>query len=117
MTNQFNYAFDDEYVSKFCYDIDNKKMELYYSAYYDLQNNDTFIEKACVFIIKNWDVAKSCLGAEERFYDLKKHLGIITIIYSMILKDETLEMFVDTVGGKCITLIFTNPELEFRELL
>lgn len=116
MGNKLYFSFDDEYVSRSCYDIDNKKIEIYYPAYYDLRNNGTFIEKPCVFTIKNWDVAKSRLGAEERFYDLNKHLGIITIIYNMVLKDENLEMFVDTVGGKCITLIFTNPELDFREL-
>jgi hypothetical protein len=83
MESKLKFSFDDEHVSKFCYDIDNKTIELYYSSYYDLLNNGGFMDKTCVFTIKNWVSAKSCLGAEERFYDLTRHLGIITIIYHM----------------------------------
>ena len=36
MEKKLEYSFDDEPVSKFCYDLGGKKIELHFKGYYDL---------------------------------------------------------------------------------
>lgn len=36
MKRKLEYSFDDEHVSKFCYDIENKKLEIHFTGYSDL---------------------------------------------------------------------------------
>ncbi len=88
MTNKLDYSFDDEPVSKFCYSLDSKKIEVYFTGHYDLRKEDSFIEAPCVFIIENWVKAKSRVGDEEQFYSLDKHMGIFSIILYMKYNEE-----------------------------
>ena len=110
MKNKLEYSFDDELVSKFCYDIDNKRIEVYFMAYSDLIKN-RYIEKDCIFTIENWKEARSRIGDEEKFYTLNKHIGIFSIILCMELKGSNLEMLVNTIDNRYITLIFTEPKI------
>jgi hypothetical protein len=113
MALDFKYAFDDEPVAKFCFDLVNKRIDVQFAAYYDA---DDYIERPAVFIIENWKDAKSKIATEEKWHDVNKHMGIFTIIYYMQFKDESMEIFVNTVDNRYITLLFTDPILRLENI-
>lgn len=112
MENKFEYSFEDEPVNKFCYDIDTQKIEVHFSGYYDLVK-DEYIEAPCIWIIENWKFAKSTVGDEQKRYDLNNHIGIFSLIlYIKYNDDNELEMLVNTIDDRYITLFFKNPQLK-----
>lgn len=115
MKDKFKFAFDDEPVNKFCYDIKNKKIQLYFSGYYDIGNETKYVEKPCVFEIRNWSEGNSIIGDELRKYDLNTHIGVISMILYMKYADEKLEIFVSTVDDRYLTLSFKTPDLVLSE--
>ncbi|PQL94858.1 hypothetical protein [Apibacter adventoris] len=116
MENKFNYSFDDEVVSKFCYDIDKKKIITYFTGYTDLIEQKRFLDRQCIFTIENWEKAKSKVGDENRFFDLDKNMGIFSMILYVKLEEGGLEILVNTLDDRYITLIFTNVDINFRIL-
>ena len=114
MENKFEYSFDDEPVSKFYYDIDNKKIEVHFKAYNDLLKNK-YIEEPCSFIIENWTDAKSKIGDEAKLDELNKHMGIFQMILFMEQKGNDLEMLVNTIDNRIITLFFIKPILSLNK--
>ena len=113
MQNKLDYSFDDELVSKFCYDIDNKHIEVHYTGFYNSQSEDTLLDQKCALIIENWKDAKSKIGDQEKYYELNKHIGIFRMIYYMKLIDSNLEMFVNTIDNRYVTLVFIEPTINF----
>ena len=114
MENKFEYSFDDEPVSKFCFDIENKKIEIHFAAYNDLLKNK-YIEEPCVFRIENWLDAKSKFRDEEKLYELNKHIGIFQMILFMEQKGNDLELLVNTIDNRIINLIFIKPILSLNK--
>lgn len=113
MENKLGFSFDDEVVSKFCYDMDNNKIEVYFTGYSD--GKERFLDKPCVFSISNWTEAKSKVGDEERLYPLDRNIGVFSlIIYMGYNDDKELEMIVNTVDDRYITLLFKDPKLELN---
>jgi len=108
MENILEYSFDDEVVNRFCYDIDNKKIEVSFRGYYDLLKNE-FIKAPCKWVIENWIEAKSKLNSEAKYDFLEKHLGIFSLVLSLEKTGQNLEVTVNTVDGRYIDLIFINP--------
>lgn len=115
MENKLEYSFDDEYTTKFCYDMDNQKMEIYFRAYYDLIKNERIINP-CVWVIENWSNAKSKLSSESTYTDLEENLGIISMVLSSEINDTTLELTVNTIDNRYIDLLFDNPQLKLNQL-
>jgi len=114
MEKKLGYSFDDEPVSKFCYDLDNKKIEVHFKGYYDLIS-DVYVEKPCTWVLENWEYAKSRIGDELKLYDLDKHIAIFRLIlYMKYNANKELEMLINTVDNKYITLLFKDPELSLR---
>lgn len=114
MENKLEYSFDDEPVSKFCYDLDNKKIEVHFKGYYDLIK-DMYIENPCIWVLENWDYAKSRIGDEQKLYDLNKHIGVFgLILYMKYNDDKELEMLINTVDNRYLTLFFKDPKLNLR---
>ncbi|MFT4203480.1 MAG: hypothetical protein QM610_06150 [Chitinophagaceae bacterium] len=114
MEKKLGYAFDDEYVTKFCYDIENKKLEINFTGYYDLINN-AYVDAPCVWTLENWEYAESILGNEQKRYDLNKHIGVFSIILYMKYNDnDELEMLVNTLDNRYITLFFKAPKLSLK---
>ncbi len=111
MKNIFKYSFDDEPVNKFSYDFINKKLEICFSGYYE---NESLIEKPCVFVIQNWQEAKCKVGDEEKYYSLNNQLGIINIILQMKLKKNILIMLVNTLDNRYLELYFKEAELSLE---
>ncbi len=114
MQRKLEYSFDDEPVSKFCYDLMNKKIEVHFNGHYDLVRG-AYLEAPCIWVLENWEYANSILGTEEKVYDMKKHIGIFTIIfYARYNDNEELEIFVNTIDNKFITIFFREPQLSLR---
>jgi len=67
----------------------------------------------CALIIENWKDAKSKIGDQEKYYELNKHIGIFRMIYYMKLIDSNLEMFVNTIDNRYVTLVFIEPTINF----
>ncbi|WP_158861613.1 hypothetical protein [Lunatibacter salilacus] len=112
MKNKLAYSFDDEPVSKFCCDLDNNKIEIYFKGYFDLIE-DKYIEKSCVWSIENWKEAKSRIGDDTKLYDLTKSVGIFSLIlYMKYSEDDVLEMLVNTVDNRYITIFLKEPILK-----
>jgi hypothetical protein len=112
MKNKLVYSFDDEPVSKFCYDLDNNKIEIYFKGYFDLRE-DKYIEKACVWYIEDWKEAKSKIGDDTKFYDLTKSVGIFSLIlYMKYNEDDVLEILVNTIDNRYFTIFFKEPKLK-----
>ena len=114
MENKLEYSFDDEPVNKFCYDLDNKKIEAHFKGYYDLIR-DEYIETPCVWVLENWKYAKIKIGDEQKLYDLNMHIGIFgLILYMKYIDDKELEIHVLTVDDRYLTLLFKEPNLSLK---
>lgn len=111
MENKLDYSFDDEPVRKFCYDLYNKKIEVHFSGYHDLIKSE-YKDTPCVWVIENWNYANSIMGDGQNLYSLDKHIGIFSLmLYVKYNDDNELEMLVNTVDNKYLTLFFKNPHL------
>lgn len=108
MENKLEYSFDDEYVDKFCYDMDNRKIEVHLTGYSDLYKR---IDNPCIWVIENWSEAKSKIGDEEKLYPLDKNIGVFSMILYLKYEGNTLELLVNTIDDRYITLFFTDAEI------
>lgn len=114
MEDKFVYSFDDEPVSKFCCDLDGKKIEVHFKGYYDLIK-DVYVESPCIWVLENWEYAKSRIGDDPKLYDLKNHIGVFSLIlYMKYNTEKELEMLVNTADNRYLTLFFRKPELSLR---
>ena len=114
MEKKLKYSFDDEPVSKFCYDLDTQKIEVHFRGYYDL-TKDTYLDDPCIWVIENWEYAKCTLGDEQKRYDLNKHIGVFSLILYMKYNDnKELEMGINTVDNRYLTLFFKDPKLSLK---
>ena len=104
------YAFDDEVVTKFCYDIDNKKIEVHFIGYHDLLENK-YHEKPCVLVIENWEAAKSKLSIETKFDNLDQHMGIFSLILFFEINEGNLSITVNMLDDRYVDLLFEKPSL------
>ncbi|MBN8684315.1 MAG: hypothetical protein J0L99_16830 [Chitinophagales bacterium] len=110
MEKKLEYSFDDEVAKKFCYDIDNRKLEVHFSGYYDASSSQ-YIEKPCIWVIENWSDAKSKLSSENTYIDLEKNLGIISMILSVEVIGNSLALTINTIDNRYIDLVFYDPQL------
>lgn len=113
MTTKLEYSFDDEYVTKFCFDMENNKIEIHFRAYFDLAKNERIITPT-IWIIENWTKAKSKLSSESIYADLENNLGIISMVLSLEINDTCLELTVNTTDNRYVDLIFDNPQLNLK---
>lgn len=111
MEKEFIYSFDDEPVTKFCYSLVNRRIEIHFDAYYEV---DGYIERPGTLIIENWKDAKSKIATEEKWCELDAHMGVFTIILSWEYKGEELEIFVNTVDNRYVSFLFVEPMLSME---
>jgi len=116
MENKLTYSFDDEPIIKFCYQLNGKKMEVHFNRYYSL-NENMYVENRCIWILENWDEAKIMVGDDKKLYDLNKYIGIFSLIlYMKFNENEELEMLVNTLDNRYITLFFKRPSFILKEI-
>jgi hypothetical protein len=113
MESQLKFSFDDEVVSKFCYDSDSKLIILHFSGYSDLEANERILENKCVFTIKNWNTAKGIVHGEAKHYNLNDCINVFSMILSMEMLDGWLSIEVNTFDNKYINYLFFKPEITF----
>ena len=108
--DRLKYSFDDKRVSKFSC-ADGKKIELHFEGYYDLIGG-VYMDTPCIFVIENWEYAKSMTGDDQRRYDIYKYMEILSLILYMKYNDDNeLEMLVKNTNDRYVTLFFKNPKL------
>lgn len=112
--DKINYAFDDEVVTRFRYDIDNRKIEIDFKGYFNFSENE-YQEKPVSWIIERWSDAKSKLSSETNTVTLDKHIGVISMVLFSELKDGNLNLTVNMLDGRYIDLMFEKPFLELIE--
>lgn len=79
---------------------------------------DAYIDVPCVWVLESWKYAKSTVGDEQKRYDLNKHIGIFSLIlYMKYNDDKELEILVNTVDNRYITLFFKEPKLSLKQSL
>jgi len=115
MNRELAYTFDDEPVSKFCYNLDVQKIDIHFEGYYDIIK-DADIDTPCTWTIKDWEYAQSALGDEQKRYHINKHMGIFRLILYMKYNDsQELEMLVETLDNRYVTFFFKDPKLSLRK--
>lgn len=113
MEYKLNYSFDDEPVSKFCYYLECKKIEVHFKGYFDLQK-DRYMEVPCIWTIENWKEAKCKIGDDTKLYDIDKSIGIFSLILFMKYNEnEELEILINTVDNRYITIYFSQANVNF----
>jgi len=110
MNIKIEISFSDIPVSKFCYDIDGKKIEIYFPGYYDVQSGD-YVEQNCCCVISNWKEGKSKVYNDDIFFDLDKHIGIFSLLLHIVHSNEFLEMIINTIDDRYIVLRFVASEV------
>ena len=111
---KWNYSFSDEVAINFCYDIENKKITVGFNGYFDLITHE-YKEVECLFVIEKWLDAKSKVDDNIRFYDLDKHMGIFSLILYMKREEDFIELLVNTIDERYITLRFKDPTMSLLE--
>ena len=112
MKNKLVYSFDDEVVSKFCYDMDNKKIEVYFNGYFDLLKNE-YVERPCLWVIENWSDAKSKLSSETKYDALENNLGIFSMVLFLENEEKKTNVTVNTLDKRYVDLVFIEPKISF----
>jgi len=115
MNIKIEISFSDIPVSKFCYDIDGKKIEIYFPGYHYVQSGD-YIEQNCCCVISNWEDAKSKVYNDDIFFNLDKHVGIFSLILHVEYCNDILEITVSTIDDRYIVLRFVAPEVSYEVL-
>ena len=115
MQQELLYSFDDEVATKFCYDMDNQKIEVHFNGYYDLSKN-VYVENPIILNISSWLQASSKLASSNIYGKLDKHLGIISMILSVEIINEDIEFTVNTIDDRYINLRFTNAHIDFMKI-
>ena len=112
MLKSLGISFEDEIVTKFCYDSNNKIIQVVFDSYYSGQN---LVEKQCKLTIKGWKSASSKLYDDSHYADLENHMGIFSMILSVeeTTGEDSLEFVVNTVNDNYISIIFDNADLSF----
>ena len=110
MAIKWDYSFDDESVTKFSYDLVNKRIEIHFIGYFD-EIKDKYFDVPCAFIVENWIEAISQIFDYKRSFPLNHNLGIIHSIFYMQFVEERFEMFVETLDKRLVLLIFDKPKL------
>lgn len=112
IVDKIDYSFEDEVVTKFCYDSSSNQIKVQFEGYYADGN---YIESPCSLIIENWKEAKSKLHGENRYDSLESNLGIFSLILSLESSLDKLELSINTVDDKYLELIFEQPKVRVEK--
>ena len=104
-------SFADEIVESFVYSSKDKIIELYFDSYYYGEN---YIEEPCKLIIKDWDRAVSKLHGDRAYDSLESNLGVVSMILSIVIEGENLEIVAHTLDDRYIELMFSNSKTAVR---
>ncbi len=110
LIDKINYSFDDEIVTKFFYDSKEKKIKIYFDSFI---KENKYLESEAIFIIEDWEKAKSSLYNEKRdkYEDLENHLGIFSMILDIHQFEDKLELIVNTIDDRYIKLLFIGSNI------
>lgn len=111
MKKKLDYSFDDEIVSKFCYDMDNKQIDIHFTGYSN--EYERFLDKPCVLSISKWSDAKIKIEPHNKLHMLDNYIGIFSMILYIKCYDDIFEMLVNTIDNRYITIYFIQANVNF----
>lgn len=112
MPQDLAYSFDDEIASKFCYDLDHKRLEIHFTGCWEVATQH-YHEGSCHLLIHQWTDARCQEGdVSPRFIRLEEGMGIVSLLLSFAWTGEELEVVVNTIDNRYLLLRFANPSVE-----
>lgn len=115
MASKFYFSFEDSLVSKFVYDLYDKKIELYFPFYTDNREAEQ-LDIPCRLTIKDWAKAKSKYWSNLEYENMEQYFNFFIAIDQMEWEDGNLIMTVANIDHREIILFFENPKIEFEVL-
>lgn len=109
---KIDYSFEDEVVTKFCYDSSKNQIEVEFEGYYE---NGNYVELPCSLIIESWQAAQSKIHGENRYDSLESHLGIFSMILSLESSSNKLELTINTIDDQYIELLFEQAKVRVKK--
>jgi hypothetical protein len=117
MPQDLAYSFVDEVASKFCYDLDNKRLEIHFTGCWEIATKH-YYEGPCCLLIHQWTDAR-CQDASyqgsnvlPRCIPLEAGMGIVSMLLSFQWIGQELELQVSTLDRRYLLLQFSNPSVE-----
>jgi hypothetical protein len=112
MTQALAYSFDDEVASKFCYDMDQQRLEIHFTGCWELATQH-YHEGPCYLLIHQWRAAHCQEDAvSNRFLPLEQRMGIVSLLLAVTWVGEQLELYVNTIDNRYLLLRFDHPVME-----
>jgi hypothetical protein len=112
MTQALAYSFDDEPASKFCYDMNQQRLEIHFTGCWELATSH-YHEGPCYLLIHQWRAAHCQEDAvSNRFIPLEQGMGIVSLLLAVTWVDEQLELYVNTIDNRYLMLRFVHPIVE-----
>ena len=112
MPPDLTYSFDDEVASKFCYDLDGKRLEIHFTGCWDIATG-RYHDGPCHLLIHHWtDAHCQEPNVNPRFVRLEERMGIVSLLLHYGWTAEGLEVWVNTIDDRYLLLRFANPSLE-----
>lgn len=71
------------------------------------------MEVPCIWTIENWKEAKCKIGDDTKLYDIDKSIGIFSLILFMKYENEGLEMLINTMDNRYLTIFFIQANVNF----
>lgn len=109
MKNIAEISIDDEVAYGFSY-TSSLQLTVSFSGYFDLQANN-YQEKPCSLVIEKWSSATVQVDdatGKIKKQPLEQGLGIISMIFSLKLTANTLEMYALTLDNRYLMLDFKD---------
>ncbi|WBA43976.1 hypothetical protein [Hymenobacter canadensis] len=106
------YSFDDEVASKFCYDLDGKRLEIHFNGCWEIATR-RYHDGPCHLLIHQWTDAR-CQEevVSPRFARLEERMGIVSLLLHFAWTAEGAEALVNTIDNRYLLLRFANPSVE-----
>lgn len=106
------YSFDDEVAPKFCYDMDQQRLEIHFTGCWELATSQ-YHEGPCCLLIHQWRTAHCQEEAvSKRFIPLEQGMGIVSLLLAVTWVDEQVELYVHTIDNRYLLLRFDQPVME-----
>jgi hypothetical protein len=112
MTQALAYSFDDEVASKFCYDMNQQRLEIHSTGCWELATQH-YHEGPYYLLIHQWRAAHCQEDAvSKRFLPLEQRMGIVSLLLAVTWVGEQLELYINTIDNRYLLLRFDHPVIE-----
>lgn len=114
MKSYFNFSLVDEIISKFVYDMEANRIDIYFTGYFD-KVKQIHIENTCMLRIRDWKKIRGKFWLNTQYKDIEIYISIFNIILFMEREGETLKMGVSCLDGNVMWILFDRAVINFQE--